>query len=261
MTRYVHILFIAFLTLNFGNMFAGVLIRGANGTDVDFVAIFDAKPVGLVALVKPDGTVITVPWDKIDLLHLKAAHPQIHGAYEKALATQTDQPLGLGLAEDMLSLSQLPNAIRQAVKDPYTWPYSNYSYETTYTDSTGRSVTRTQTTRYTQTPTVYSSATTPFIVLRRLKDAQDDSQKKELTFMLKGGGYGTYGINTMLERLDYAVSKLPPAKMFPRDGKTSTLVMETTIFRRKMEEMIAADTLSYDHQAAIKRFFTAINLD
>jgi hypothetical protein len=240
---------------------AGIFIRGANGVEVEFAAVFDAKPVGLVALLKPDGVVMTVGWDKIDLESLKAENPRIHEAYEKALATESEQPLGLGLAQDMLSLSQLDEAITQAVKDPYDWPYSSYSYETTYTDASGKTVTRTQTTtRHINHSGSYSNYA-PYVLLRRIRDAKEDSQKKELLLMLKGSGYSSYGVNTMQERIKSALSKIPSAKMFPRDGRTATLISEAGLFTRKIEDLLTADTISFEHQAVIKRFFDLLKID
>ncbi len=87
---------------------AGIKIKGANGTEIEFVALFDAKPAGLVALDSSDSSAVTIPWAKIDLTALKTAQPEINKAYEKAVATQKDQPLGMGIANGMLSLSHGP---------------------------------------------------------------------------------------------------------------------------------------------------------
>jgi hypothetical protein len=161
----------------------------------------------------------------------------------------------------MLSLSQLDDALIQAIKDPNDWPYSAYSYETTYTDSSGKTVTRSQTTtRYINQPAGYSN-NSPFILLRRIRDAKEDVQKKELLAMIKGSGYSTNGVNTMQERIKSVLTKIPPAKMFPRDGRASTLITEAGIFARKIDELMVANTVSFDHQSAIKRFFDILKIE
>ncbi|MBC8127120.1 MAG: hypothetical protein H8M99_08265 [Gloeobacteraceae cyanobacterium ES-bin-144] len=240
--------------------FGGVKIKGSNGTEVEFSAIFDAKPAGMVALLSPESSAITVPWTKIDLETLKTGQPEIYKAYEKALATQKDQPLGMGLASEMLSLGQLPEALKQAVKDPYYWPYSNYSYQTVYIDSSGKTSTRSYTTS-TRYPPGYISSNTPFVILKRIRDTSEDKAKKELLYRFQNGGYGSYGVNTMLERLEYTVGRIPTAKMFPRDAQTIRLVQESTKFRKMVEGMLTADTITSDHQSAIKSYFSLIGIE
>jgi hypothetical protein len=239
---------------------AGIKIKGASGSEVEFAALFDARASGLLALATPDSTAITIPWSKIDLPALKESQPEVYKAYEKAIATQKDQPLGMGLADSMLSLSQLPDALKQAVKDPYNWPYSNYSYQTIYTDSAGKSTTRTYTnvTRY---PVGYVTTNTPYIILKQMRDMQDDKQKKILFYRFTNGGYGSYGCNAMIERIDYVLGKIPPEKMFTRQAKEQMLILSAIEFKKTIEAMQSAENLTVDHQSKIKSFFTKIGID
>lgn len=239
----------------------GIKIKGANGVEAEFAALFDARPDGLIALVSPESSAITVPWSKIDIQALKNIHPEISKAYEKAVATQKEQPLGMGLAEGMLSLSQLPEALKQAVKDPYDWPYSNYSYQTIYTDSDGKSTTRTYVNKTTRYPYGYISPSGPYVILKKLRDVRDDKQKKELFSVFKNGGMGSYGLNSMIERFDYVMSKIPPVKMFPRQSKEIMLIQAAIGFRKVIQEMQLADSLTADHQGDIKVFFAKIGID
>ncbi len=240
---------------------ARITIRGSNGVEVEFVALFDAKPEGLVALVTPDGSAITIPWARIDLDALKANRLEIHRAYERAVATQKDQPIGMGLAENMLSLGQLQGALRQAVKDPYNWNYYGYSYQTITTDSAGNTIVRTYTRRDTRYPPGYVSAHSPFIVLKRLRDATDDSSKKTLMERFKMNANNSYGINTVIERINYTLSRLPPERMFPRQPKERRMVQDSIAFCKVIEEMLSAPTLTRQHQDVIKSYFSLIELD
>ena len=188
-----------------GLALAGITITGSTGTSVDFAAIFEAAPQGLVVLRTPDSAAITVPWTKIDLVKLKADNPQIADAYELAVAKQVAQPLGLGLAEKILSLSQVRAALVQALKDPYTWPWS-YNSTTTFVDSNGRTSTRSSTsTVVSNYPRGYQSSNGPFVALRKLVEAVDDKSKKAALQRFNSQGYYyTWGIDAMLEDIDEA---------------------------------------------------------
>jgi hypothetical protein len=239
----------------------GIKIKGANGVDAEFVALFDARPEGLVVLVSPDSVALTIPWSRIDMQNLKNIHPEVSKAYDKAVATQKDQPLGMGIAEGMLSLSQLPEALKQAVKDPYDWPFLNYSYQTVYTDSDGKSTTRTYVSTATRYPYGYFSPNGPYVILKKLRDVRDDKQKKELFAIFKSDGFGSYGLNSMIERFDYVMSKIPPEKMFPRQPKELMLIQAAIAFRKVIQEMQLSDFLSLDHQRDIRVFFGNIGID
>jgi hypothetical protein len=239
----------------------GIKIKGVNGIEAEFVALFDARPDGLMALVSPESVAITIPWAKIDIQHLKNLHPEVFKGYEKAIATQKDQPLGMGLAEGMMSLSQLPEALKQAVKDPYYWPYWNYSYQTVYTDSDGKTTTRTYVNTTTRYPYGYISPSGPYVILKKLRDVRDDRQKKELFASFKNGGMGSYGLDSMIERFDYVMSKIPPEKMFPRASKEVMLIQAAVEFRKVIQQMQLADFLTVDHQVSIKVFFGKIGVD
>jgi hypothetical protein len=193
--------------------------------------------------------------------NLKNIHPEVSKAYEKAVATQKDQPLGMGIAEGMLSLSQLPEALKQAVKDPYDWPFLNYSYQTVYTDSDGKSTTRTYVNTTTRYNFGYISPNGPYVILKKLRDARDDKQKKELFSVFKNDGFGSYGLNSMIERFDYVMSKIPPEKMFPRQAKELMLIQAAIAFRKVIQEMQLSDYLSVDHQRDISVFFGKIGID
>jgi len=221
------------------NACAGIKIKGSNGVEIDFVAVFDARPSGLVVLQNPDSSAITIPWSKIDMNALKDMQPEINEAYLRAVATQNDMPLGLGLAKDMLSLSQLSEALKQAVKDPYYWPYGK--------------------------PVNYAKrrpqGNTSFTLLKRMRNVQADQEKKIIFNDFKDGGYASYGIAMMIERIDYVLANIPPEKMFPRQPKDLILIHESIRFKKTITEMLGGDTLSSDNQATIRSFFQKLGIE
>jgi hypothetical protein len=238
---------------------AGTKIKGANGQEVEFAAIFDASTYGLVVLISPESTAITIPWAKIDLIDLKAKNLNVFSAYEKALATQKNQPIGLGLAQSMISLSQIKDAMKQAVKEPNYWPYgSGYTYTTTTTGPDGQSTTRNYSTTITRNPNVYISTNTPYLILKRIRDAKGDKEKVEILQKFKSRGYG---IEIMLERMDSVVDKLPPEKMFKRESQDITLIRETERFKLKIRDMLEASTLSIDDQSFIGSYLRLLGIN
>lgn len=246
-------LFFATLQLN-----AGTKIKGVTGQEVEFSAIFDASTEGLVVLVAPDSTAITVAWSKIDMIDLKIKQPNIYSAYEKALATQKIQPIGLGLAESLISLSQLKDAMKQAIKDPNYWPYGNYgySYSTTTTGPDGQTSTRNYSTTVVTRRSGYISTNTPYIVLKQIRDAKSDAQKKELLQKIRG-----YGLEVMIERMDSVLEKIPPPKMFKRSSSDSAIVGETIKFKSKMRDLLEASSISPDDQSFISSYFRLLEIN
>lgn len=240
------------------------IIKGANGTEIDFVAIFDATPKGLMALTTPDATAMNIPWERIDLEHLKANQAVVFGAYQKAIATQKIQPIGLGLAESMISLSQLKDAMKQAVKDPYYWQYGygygyGYTYTTTTTGPDGQTSTRNYTTSTTvRYPNGYIPSNTPFLILKRLRDAKDDKEKREILQRLQSRGYG---IEMMLEKMDSVLEKIPPEKMFKREAQDITLIKETERFKSKIRDLLEAQSVSADDQSFINGYLKLLGVN
>ena len=66
-----------------------VTLTGANGKAVQFHVIKQATPKGLTAQLAPDGPVIGVTWDKLDLQALERDQKLIFAAYERAIAGET----------------------------------------------------------------------------------------------------------------------------------------------------------------------------
>ena len=260
--KFLNLLATAAFLIASASVTTGTIIKGANGTEIDFVAIFDATPKGLLALTAPDATAMNIPWERIDLDHLKTNQAVVFAAYQKALATQKVQPIGLGLAESLISLSQLKDAMKQAVKDPYYWPYGygyGYTYTTTTTGPNGQTSTRNYTTSTTvRYPNGYVASNTPFLILKRLRDAKDDKEKREILQRFQSRGYG---IEMMLEKMDSVLDKIPPEKMFKREAQDITLIKETERFKSKIRDLMEAQSLSSDDQSFINGYLKLLGVN
>jgi hypothetical protein len=93
----IRVLFFSLATLFLGAaQLAAVPIKGVNGSVVDFAGIKMAKPSGLEVLIQKDGELVVVPWDRIDLIALKAEQPGVFAAYETS-RKGVDVELNLGV--------------------------------------------------------------------------------------------------------------------------------------------------------------------
>lgn len=97
-----------------------VSLTGANGHKVEFAGIWEARPDGLVVLMRPEANPITVAWDKFDLDLLKAEQPAILAARDRALFLRVPQPLNLGLFAGILTQSQVGSELRRILETTTT---------------------------------------------------------------------------------------------------------------------------------------------
>ncbi|EIP96445.1 hypothetical protein OpiT1DRAFT_00860 [Opitutaceae bacterium TAV1] len=97
-----------------------VRLTGANGREVDFAGIWEARPEGLVVLTDPAGSLQLVPWDRFDLSQLKATQPAIDAARRRAVFLRTAQSVNLGLFSGVLTPAQVGSELRKVLDTPIT---------------------------------------------------------------------------------------------------------------------------------------------
>jgi hypothetical protein len=97
-----------------------IKLVGANGQTADFLGIWEAAPEGLTVLLTPDGALQLVPWEKFDLVRLKADQPAISTARDKAIFLRQPQPLNLGLFVGIYTVAQLGTEMRRVLDLPAT---------------------------------------------------------------------------------------------------------------------------------------------
>ena len=74
---------------------SAITITGSNGRAVEFAGLKDATPKGVTAQLQPEGDIIGIPWEKLDLSALEQEHPRIYAAYLSSQKGET-VPLNLG---------------------------------------------------------------------------------------------------------------------------------------------------------------------
>lgn len=92
---FVFSLLVALLSLGTAS---AITLTGSNGRAVEFHAIESATPKGITAQMVPDGPVLGIPWEKLDLVALKTDHKMIYDAY---LRTKEGETIELNLEGTM----------------------------------------------------------------------------------------------------------------------------------------------------------------
>jgi len=77
---------------------SAITLKGSNGRAVEFHSIKSATPKGITAQMAPDGPVLGIPWEKLDLVALETDQRAIYEAY---LRTKEGETIDLNLAEAM----------------------------------------------------------------------------------------------------------------------------------------------------------------
>ncbi len=97
-----------------------IKLTGANGRSVEFAGIWEARPEGLIVVTSAESAPVIVTWDKFDLAKLKAEHPALDAARQRAVFLRSAQPVNLGLFAEILTANQVGSEIRRVLDVPST---------------------------------------------------------------------------------------------------------------------------------------------
>lgn len=97
-----------------------IQITGANGKEMEFAGVKEAKPEGIVLLMKEGGKPMLVLWKSLDLEALKN-HQTVYTAYQKATSTNKIIPIGLGYYEDMVSEEAFLKNLKQILSKKHAF--------------------------------------------------------------------------------------------------------------------------------------------
>jgi hypothetical protein len=95
---------------------SAITLKGSNGRAVEFHTIKSATPKGITAQMVPDGPVLGIPWEKLDLAALETDQNAIYEAY---LRTKEGETIELDLAEGMAAKPADPDAPPAPPKERY----------------------------------------------------------------------------------------------------------------------------------------------
>lgn len=233
-----------------------VPIQGVNGTVIDFAGVFDAKAEGLVAVTTPEATAMTVPWDRIDLEHLKTNQPEIHAAYERAKSTGKMQPLGLGIAANMLSLELLESAIKYTLTQRARWPYTGYALKAK-TQPGMESAGLTYDDALEQNLLVRGATSSTYALMIELRDATFDADKTSAHDALVRS---RKQVIDSVRQLNYIISQVPPPNMVKRTPRQTQIVFATQSFMKAIEAAMTKKDFQPALQSEIKNYFSLLNV-
>ena len=108
-SRFSCLLSVAVLLL-FSHLTDAITLTGANGRKVNFAGIKDARKGGVMVQMEPDGDLIPIRWEKLDLTALKDENALVYAAYELTREGKTiDINLGTFAPEGMEHAEGKPN--------------------------------------------------------------------------------------------------------------------------------------------------------
>ncbi len=244
-------------------------LAGANGREVDFAGIWEARPEGLVVLITAEAPVSIVPWDRFDLARLRNDQPAIDAARQRAVFLRSPQPVNLGLFAGLLTPAQAGSELRRAFDESMTVRVP-LRYRTTTTTSGTTAVAP-------QLPVVYngiSVAQQPVVTqsnktvteTRFSPDELTTSPRRVLEILSRADGVATQDrrdlfdlvkanpvlLENIASSLDRIAASLPPRHLLPNDPTVLTLASRLREFSTRLRELTSAVTIDYADQVLIR---------
>lgn len=248
----------------------GVLrLAGANGREVDFAGIWEARPEGLVVLINAEAPVAIVAWDRFDLARLRNDQPAIDAARQRAIFLRSPQPINLGLFAGLLTPAQAGSELRRAL-DEATTVKVPVRYRTTTTASSSTTINP-------QLPVIYNGIVlnSPPVVSqsnktvtetrfspdelttspRRILDTLSRTEgvaaqdRRELFELVKTNPVLLENIAASLERV---AASLPPKHLLPNDPTVLTLATRLREFSTGLRALTTAVSIDHSDQILMR---------
>ncbi len=243
-----------------------IRLAGANGREVDFAGIWEARPEGLVALTAADAPLALVAWDRFDLERLRQDQPIIDAARQRAIFLRSPQPINLGLFAGLLTPAQAGSELRRLLDERVTMRVP-LRYRTTTTTSSTTTVVPPRPVIYnglilppppdaqpfvaqtnrTVSETRFSPdelSTSPRRVLEMLSrtDGVAAQDRRDLLDLLKSNPVLLEETAAALERIE---ASLPPRHLLPNDPTLLTLAHRLREFAAGLRRLSTA--IGIDH--------------
>lgn len=248
-----------------------VRLAGANGREVDFAGIWEARPDGLVVLTEADAPLTLVAWDKFDLARLKTDQPGIDAARQRALFLRSAQPVNLGLFAGILTPTQAGTELNRLLDTTRTIRVPVRYRTTTSTDNSTTIVPR--------RPIVYNGivipnnapplvvqsnksvsetrfspdelTTSPRRVLETLANTDNilAQDRRELHELVKAN---PVMLDEAAAGLDRIAASLPPRHLLPNDPTVITLAVRLREFATGLRDLTTTAGIDYSDQMMIR---------
>ncbi len=250
-----------------------VRLAGANGREVDFAGIWEARPDGLVVVTTAEAPLTLVTWDKFDLARLKTEQPALDAARRRALFLRSPQPVNLGLFAGLLTPAQAGSELRRLLGETITVKVP-LRYRTTTTTSSSTTVIPPRPVIYNGLIIPPSPDAQPFISqsnrtvseTRFSPDELSTSPRRVLEVLSRNEGiraqdrrdlHDLVKTNPVLlteisDGLDRISASLPPRHLLPNDPTFLTLALRLREFATGLRELTTAASIDYSDQILMR---------
>lgn len=250
-----------------------VRLVGANGREVDFSGIWEARPEGLVVVTTADSPLTLVTWDKFDLDRLKTEEPALDAARQRAIFLRSPQPVNLGLFAGLLTPAQAGAELRRMLDESLTVSVP-LRYRTTTTSTNTTTVVPPR-------PVIYNGLILPpspdsqaFIAqtnktvseTRFSPDQLSTSPRRVLDILSRTDGIAAQDRRDLFDLvksnpilleetaagLDRIAASLPPRHLLPNDPTLLTLALRLREFSTGLRALTTAAGINYSDQILIR---------
>ena len=246
-----------------------IRLAGANGREVDFAGIWEARPEGLVVLIDAEAPVSTVAWNRFDLARLRDEQPAIDAARQRAIFLRSPQPINLGLFAGLLTPAQAGSELRRVLDETVTVKVP-VRYRTTTTASSTTAITPQLPVVYdgiiVNRPPVVSQNNRTVTETRFSPDELTTSPRRILDTLSRTDGVATQDRRELFElvktnpillentaaSLDRIGASLPPRHLLPNDPTVLTLAARLREFANTLRALTTAVTVDYSDQMRIR---------
>lgn len=250
-----------------------VRLVGANGREVDFAGIWEARPEGLVVVTSAQSPLTVVSWDRFDLARLRNDQPFIDAARQRAIFLRSPQPLNLGLFAGLLTPAQAGAELRRVLDERVTMKVP-LRYRTTTTTTSATTVTPARPIIYNgilippspdAQPTVAQTNktvsetrfspdelnTSPRRVLETLSrtEGMAAQDRRDLFELVKANPVLLEETATALERIS---ASLPPRHLLPNDPTLITLAVRLREFAAGLRDLPQSATIDYSDEVLLR---------
>jgi hypothetical protein len=247
-----------------------VRLVGANGREVDFAGVWEARPEGLVVVTSAEAAPTLVPWSRFDLARLRSEQPSLDAARQRALFLRSPQPINLGLFAGLLTPSQVGSELRRALDQTLTVKVP-LRYRTTTTSSTSVTLIPARPVIYRgillpPAPDVYAQTQKTVSETRVSPDELTTSPRRVLDMLSRTEGIVSQDrrdlfdlvkanpvlLEELAASLDRIAASLPPRHLMAQDPTLLSLTLRLREFSAGLRALSTASSLNHADQVLVR---------
>jgi hypothetical protein len=250
-----------------------VRLVGANGREVDFAGIWEARPEGLVVVIQPVDPLTLIAWNKFDLNRLHAEQPGIDAARQRAIFLRSPQPVNLGLFAGLLTPVQAGQELRRLLDSSLTAKVP-FAYRTTTSSTSATTLVPARPVIYNglvlnpapETPLAYAQTGKSVSETRFSPDELTTSPRRVLDVLGRTDGvaaedrrelFELVKVNPQLleqiaDGLERVSASLPPRHLLPNDPVLVTLALRLRDFAAGLRRLTTASGIDYSDQVLMR---------